>query len=103
MGKYDFDTKTRERIKERDKTCIFCQIYGNSGFPATQIMHYKGRAQGGRGIEENGAFGCVVHHQELDNSPAREKMLEAFRAYLRWHYPDWDEKKLVYDKWEFLK
>lgn len=96
-----FSQKVRDKIKERDKNqCLFCRIYGNSGFPATQIMHFVGRAQNGLGVEQNGALGCVKHHQELDNSSHRNAMLEDFESYLMECYGDeWDKEKLVYSKW----
>lgn len=74
----------------------------NSGL---QIMHYIPRSQGGLGIYENGALGCVEHHQMMDNGNQgrRAEMLENFKSYLMWHCPGWDESKLTYDKWGFLK
>ena len=101
----DFDSKTRTKIKARDEGCIFCKMlykmpetyeYGMSGF---QIMHYVPRSQGGLGIEENGAVGCIYHHNLLDNGKnTRKEMLELFEEYLKSLYPEWDKKKLMYRK-----
>ena len=33
----------------------------------------------------------------------KEEMLDIFKHYLQRHYKDWDESKLKYDKWSFLK
>lgn len=69
------------------------------------VMHYIPRSQNGLGVPQNGAVGCQYHHNLLDNGckGLRDEMLEIFREYLQEHYPDWDEKKLVYTKWGFLK
>ena len=96
----EFTPKVRRAIKERDRgRCIFCSLLGNSGYPATQIMHYVGRAQGGLGVEKNGALGCVYHHQQLDNSDKRDAMKNIFRGYLLGMYEEWDENDLIYSKW----
>ncbi len=96
----EFSKAVRERIKERDGGCIFCQMFGYSGYPATQIMHYVPRSHLGLGIEENGAWGCVVHHQELDNGVNSEPMRRMFREYLESKYDNWDEIPKMYSKWE---
>ena len=99
--KSDFSKRVRKEIKDRDGGCIFCRLYGNSGFPATQIAHYMPRSQLGAGIPENGAYVCAPHHQQLDNSAMREEMLEAFKRHLKGCHPDWDEKRLAHDKWKW--
>lgn len=69
------------------------------------IMHYIPRSKNGLGIAQNGAVGCQYHHNMLDNGNKgnREEMLAIFQNYLKKHYPDWNEKKLVYSKWSFLE
>ena len=100
----DFDSKTREKIKARDAGCIFCQMKyrmpeDSFGLGAFQIMHFVPRSQGGLGIEENGAVGCIYHHNMLDNGRnTRKEMLGLFENYLREQYPEWDKKKLFYKK-----
>lgn len=37
------------------------------------------------------------------NKGNREEMLTIFQNYLKKHYPNWEEKKLVYSKWSFLE
>lgn len=65
-------------------------------------MHYIPRGRGGLGIPENAAIGCRYHHRMLDqgHEGRREEMLALFRNYLQSKYPDWDEKKLTYNRWE---
>lgn len=108
----EFDKKERDKIKARDNgQCIFCNTqYHMEGatwadLQIDGIMHYIPRSRNGLGIEQNGAIGCKWHHRMLDNgsSGRREEMLTIFKRYLQRHYKDWDEKKLIYDKWSFLK
>lgn len=107
----EFSSKDRALIKERDGGCIFCRMGYHmeeiKGYGQTlpSIMHYIPRSHNGLGIPENGAVGCQIHHEMLDNgnSGRRDEMLELFKGYLQDHYPDWDESKLIYDKWAFLK
>lgn len=107
----EFSPEVRKRIRERDNDrCIFCQLGFHlppeefTATQETQIMHFIPRSQGGLGIPENGAVGCAYHHMLLDNGrDTRDKMMELFEAYLRIRYDGWDKKKLVYDKWSFLK
>lgn len=99
----EFSPAEREKIKARDGGCIFCQMFGYSGFPATQIMHYVPRSHLGLGIEKNGAWGCVKHHQELDNGTNSEPMRRVFREYLEQHYDGWSASDCIYSKWDFLK
>lgn len=65
------------------------------------IMHYIPRSKGGLGIPENGAVGCMHHHELLDNGSKglRPEMLEMFESYLKDHYPDWNREKLIYNKY----
>lgn len=109
---HEFNTVERRKIIERDYgECIFCRIgYKMSGGTefAKQIkaiMHYIPRGQGGLGVAENGAVGCQYHHEMLDNGSQgnREEMKRIFREHLQQYYPDWNEDKLVYSKWGFLK
>lgn len=92
----DISPKVRAAVKERDGgRCIYC------GSPAIQIMHFVKRSQGGLGIEQNLACGCIEHHQLQESGD------EGANRYLRWylshHYPNWSEKDLVYDKWKWAE
>lgn len=102
----EFSQEARTRIWNRDQGCIFCQMNYHMApeeFTATQglqIMHFIPRSQGGLGIPENGAVGCIYHHTLLDNGrDTRAEMLEIFENYLKDHYKEWDRKKLVFSKW----
>lgn len=102
----EFSAKAREEIKNRDRGCIFCKIGYHMGPEAgyyLSIMHYIPRSRNGLGVPENGAVGCQYHHTLMDNGNQglREEMLEIFREHLKEHYPEWDEKKLIYTKWNF--
>lgn len=107
--KYQFDEETRRIIYYRDnETCIFCKIGFHMEnkdqmlYQIKDIMHYINKSQGGLGIPQNGALGCRYHHSLLDNGSEglRPAMLAVFREHLRQQYPDWDEKDLVYRKWD---
>lgn len=107
----EFSPKAKAQIRARDKDkCIFCQIGYHmppEEFTASQtiqIMHFIPRSQGGLGIPENGAVGCVYHHMLLDNGrDNRDEMMELFQAYLLLHHENWNRKELIYDKWSWLK
>lgn len=108
----EFSLKDRKEIADRDNCeCIFCVIgYRMEGaselsLAMKSIMHYIPRSKNGKGIPQNGAVGCQWHHNMLDNGNLgnRKEMLKIFRDYLKSCYPDWNEKDLVYSKWDFLE
>lgn len=113
MAKYtkllQFDENTRRFIAERDKECIFCKIgykmdkADSFGLIIKDIMHYIPKSQMGLGVKENGALGCRYHHQMLDNGNegVRKEMMVIFRNYLKSVCQGWNEKKIVYRKWDF--
>lgn len=86
--------KTKLRVYERDKgRCIFC------GAPGLPEAHYIPRSHGGLGIEQNIVTACRPCHDKMDNSTARQQMLQVAADHLKRFYPDWNEQSLVYDKW----
>lgn len=88
--------KVKGRVYERDKgLCILC---GRLGLPEA---HYIPRSQLGLGIEENIVTLCRECHRRLDNSPERRFLLERVKLYLQSKYPDWNEKNLVYRRWNY--
>lgn len=105
----EFSAGERQKIHERDGGCIFCAVNYHMekatdlGLQIKSIMHYIPRSKNGLGIKENGAVGCQYHHEMMDNGHEgrRDEMLNIFREYLKAHYPGWDEKDLVYSKWNF--
>ena len=77
--------------------CVYCK---RAGSPEA---HYIPRSKGGLGIEENILTLCRECHDKFDRKipiPAKERegMKEFFQDYLKSHYPDWDESKLIYRK-----
>ena len=89
----------REAVEKRDGyRCIFCGS-GNARGEA----HYVNRSQGGLGIEQNIVTVCRNCHREMDNGKNIEFFRDIAKAYLKSKYPGWDEKKLIYNKWDFLK
>jgi 5-methylcytosine-specific restriction endonuclease McrA len=61
--------------------------------------HFIARSHSGLGIEENILTLCFNCHREYDQTINRRKMREYFKNYLKSKYPEWSEKKLVYNKW----
>jgi len=99
----EFSSAARAEMWERDQGCIFCKMGLDPPYMAVygyQAMHYIGRGRGGLGIAQNGAIGCIGHHSMLDQSEHMGYMRELFKQYLVARYPGWDEKKLMFDRWE---
>ena len=91
--------KVREQVEERDgHVCVFCHSPNARG-----EAHYIRRSQGGLGIPENLLTLCRMHHRYLDEGPNKEYYQEKAREYLKSKYPNWDESKLVYNKWDGFK
>lgn len=51
------------------------------------------------GIAKNLGVMCIHHHYQYDNGKMHNEIKEIFQEHLKAHYPDWDEKDLVYKKW----
>ena len=91
----EISKKTKLRVYERDGgLCIFCH---QGGLPEAHIIP---RSHGGLGIEQNIVTVCRPCHDKLDNSTDRKKMLKEAADYLSRIYEGWNEKSLVYDKWQ---
>ena len=105
----DISDKVRKEVHARDGGCIFCRLGymlpPEDEFTTTrnmlQIMHFIPRSQGGLGIPENLALGCVWHHNMLDNGNLglHDDMMTIFEAYLRARHDGWNKEKLRYSKW----
>lgn len=94
--------KVKKKVAERDTidgwTC--CIICGSpQGLPEA---HYISRANGGLRIEENIITLCRTCHNNYDRGTKEQRRYigEAIREYLLSHYPDWNEEKLRYRKYE---
>lgn len=105
------DTKARaipvevkQAVAERDSfdgwpCCINCGEPAPSERPtAFSCAHFISRAQGGLGIEENTLTLCPKCHYKYDQTTDRAILKQFFGRYLKEHYPEWDESKLVYQK-----
>ncbi|MBR1391058.1 MAG: hypothetical protein IJ567_06410 [Lachnospiraceae bacterium] len=105
----DFTLQMRQKIHERDgNICIFCaagrwDVAQDIGIHVKELAHIIPRSQGGLGTDKNAVVACKNHHQLMDdgNKGCRAEMLEYAKEYLKEIYPDWDEKQLVYNKWDF--
>ena len=98
--------RVKEEVADRDSfdgypCCVLC------GLPAPvnnrlafSNAHYISRAQGGRGVEENILTLCPECHRRYDQTTDRAMLKPFFGRYLKSHYPEWDESKLVYKKQE---
>lgn len=84
--------QVRQRVRERDKWCIFCGKQGQ------QICHIRPRSKGGLGIPENLVYGCVSCHMMLDQSKHRKEMIEFALQHLSKHYPDFQDEDRYYRK-----
>lgn len=91
----DITPRVKRIVWERDGGC--CILCGNPN--AAPNAHYIRRAQGGLGIEQNVVTLCPRCHHDYDNGGKRDEYGQMIRDYLRRCYRNWDEKKLVYDKW----
>ena len=93
----DISPKVRKEVLERDNfQCAVCGSIHN-----LQIAHYISRGRSGLGIPQNLAVMCAQCHFEYDNGKYHKEIGEAFREYLKAHYPDWNEENLIYKKWSF--
>ena len=91
----EIPAKVKRKVHERDgKACVWCG--SNEGQPNA---HFIARSQGGLGIEENILTLCWNCHMMYDQTSNRQQMREFFKKYLQSKYPDWDEEKLIYNKW----
>lgn len=94
----DITPKVKRAVYERDNgLCIFC------GRPGAPNMHIIPRSQGGLGIEENIACGCMNCHTAFDNGSQRELFMAKAVKYMKGRYSYWSKEYVTYDKWKFLK
>lgn len=97
----DIPKKVKDAVWERDgRRCIIC-----GSTMAMPNAHYIPRSKGGLGIEENIVTLCThmsenrCHYRyDFGSREEREEIGGKIRDYLMSKYPDFDEDKLVYDK-----
>lgn len=84
----------KQTVYQRDGgRCIFC---GKNGQPVAHIVR---RSRGGMGIAENIITACPSCHREFDEGKRGAEMMEIAVEYIKGFYPDWDEEKVKYKKW----
>ena len=90
--------EVKKKVAERDSwdgwnCCILC------GSPNGQPnAHVIPRSDNGMGIEENIVTLCFGCHQKYDNTEERNALKMEIIEYLKQFYPDWDERKVRYEK-----
>ena len=90
----------KKRVWERDHgQCVIC----GSTYTAAPNAHYIPRSHLGLGIEQNIVTLCLACHCDYDNSVKRPYYAALIRMHLKRCYPDWDESKLVYRKFDALQ
>lgn len=92
----DIDGKSRKEVHERDGLrCVYC---GKTNQPI-ELAHYISRARGGLGVPENLVSLCIFCHDGYEGE-RREEIRPFLREYLKSCYPNWNEDKLIYQKYE---
>ena len=92
----DISKAVKNTVWERDgHKCVIC---GNPA--AMPNAHYIARSHGGLGVERNVTTLCLKCHHAYDNTAERPIIKEQIKAYLQSKYPDWDESKLIYHKYD---
>ena len=93
----DIPMAVKKRVWERDDhQCVIC----GSTYTAAPNAHYIPRSHLGLGIEENIVTLCMSCHCDYDNSAKRPYYAALIRMHLKRCYPDWDESKLTYKKFD---
>jgi hypothetical protein len=95
----NFTRAAKIAISERDSIegwpcCVYCGAAAPEPL-AWSNAHYIARSQGGLGLPENGLTLCPICHRRYDQTTARMRMRDFFRAYLKEKYEDWNEDKLI--------
>ena len=93
----DIPQKVKNIVWQRDNNC--CIVCGSPY--AMPNAHYIARSHGGLGIEENIITLCLRCHNKYDNNCLRPVIKEYLKNYLMSKYDNWDEEKLIYNKWRF--
>lgn len=100
----DITPETKKRVWERDHgRCVVCHNRIN----VMPNAHYIPRRKGGLGIERNVVTLCTELtknkcHRRFDfgTKKERKEIGDKIKKYLMSIYPDWDESKLIYKKWD---
>ncbi len=94
----DIPKKVKEKVYERDNGC--CILCGRPGNP---WCHFISRQRGGLGIEENICTLCTECHYQYDfgDKKTQESIRYVLKEYLAEKYPSFNEKNLIYKRWDF--
>ena len=96
----DITQKTKKIVWERD--CGACVVCGKTGYGVMPNAHYLSRGKHlGLGIEQNIVTLCTNCHRRYDQSTEREELKEIIKNYLMSKYADWNEKDLIYKKYDW--
>ena len=96
----DIPLKVKKTVWDRDEhRCVIC----GSTYTAAPNAHYIPRSHLGLGIEQNIVTLCLACHCDFDNSAKRQYYKVLIKRYLMMKYPDWDESKLTYKKFDALQ
>ena len=93
--------KVKKIVFERDNGC--CVICGNS-YNVMPNSHYIPRSKGGLGIEQNIFTACTnltenKCHLRWEQSKCTKKEIKRVKDNFKKHYPNWNEKDLIYRKY----
>lgn len=93
----DISPKVKHKVWDRDEhLCVVC----GRNYDVMPNAHFIRRSQGGLGIEQNVVTLCQECHRKFDFE--HDTVIEdRIRDYLISCYPDWDEEKLYFRKWDF--
>lgn len=90
----------KRRVWERDGgRCVVC----GSTHTAAPNAHYIPRSHLGLGVEQNIVTLCLACHCDYNNSVKRPYYATLIRMHLKRCYPDWDESKLTYHKFDAIE
>ena len=90
--------RVKDVVWERDGGC--CVLCGSvNAFPNAHVIR---RSRGGMGVEENIITACYDCHEDYDHSPQNDsgETYRRLKEYLQSHYPEWNEERLIYRKYE---
>lgn len=98
----DIPHSVKKKVWERDNGC--CVICSNN-YNTMPNSHYIRRSHGGLGIEENIFTACTNFtekkcHERWDHYQCTIEEIERVKNHFKFHYPNWNEKDLVYKKWQ---
>ena len=86
----------KETVYNRDRCrCVICGRYVPEECASAHLI---ARSHGGLGIEQNIVTLCHTCHRAYDQSTHRAEIRERLEEHMKYHYPDWDEQKLIYTK-----